>query len=63
MLRLLLVLKIKKSSGIDRFNVYFVKNIAQQIARVLTNIFILNFFQGIFPNILKLSIVTHIFKN
>jgi hypothetical protein len=55
-------LKNKKSSGFDRFNVYLVKNIAQQIAPVLTHIFNLSFSQGIFPNILKLSIVIPIFK-
>jgi hypothetical protein len=55
-------LKNKKSSGYDGFNVVLLKKIAIYIVPVLTYIINLSFSKGIFPDLLKHSIVTPIFK-
>ncbi|XP_039299150.1 uncharacterized protein LOC120354991 [Nilaparvata lugens] len=55
-------LKNKKSSGFDKFNILLIKRIALYIAPVLTHIFNLSFSKGVFPEMLKMSVVIPIFK-
>lgn len=55
-------LKNKKSSGFDNFNSYLITNIADLISPVLTHIINLSFSSGVFPDILKRSIVVPIYK-
>lgn len=55
-------LKNKKSTGCDNFSVTLVKQIANEIAPVLSHIINLSFSSGIFPEILKCSIVIPLLK-
>lgn len=55
-------MKNKKSTGFDSFTVEFVKNVADEIAPALVYIINLSFYEGVFPEKLKLSIVVPIWK-
>lgn len=56
-------LKNKKSSGFDNLNVCLIKNVAKAISPILCHIFNLSFLNGIFPELLKSSVVVPILKN
>jgi hypothetical protein len=55
-------LKNKKSSGFDQINVSLIKSISEEISPILAQLFNLSFQCGIFPEILKSSIITPIYK-
>ena len=52
-----------KSPGYDEINNKILKLSTKEISKPLTHIFNLSFENGIFPNSLKLAIVTPIFKS
>lgn len=55
-------LKNKKSTGYDGFSVNFIKTIAESISPVFAHICNLSFSQGVFPKMLKSSVVVPILK-
>ena len=59
----LLGLNPAKSSGYDSFNLKVIREIAPYIKQPLTSIFNKSFSTGIFPDGLKISLITPVYKN
>ena len=59
----LLSLNPSKSVGYDKFGPKVIRELAPLIKQPLTNIFNKSFSTGIFPDSLKISLITPIYKN